>query len=162
MLSFSSRIRFLLPLGKQARLGAQVPGERLKVGFPAPPPNWINSPMYIISCVRRVLSSHQTQIMVLVIHFLEHRHPHACWQVYKDAVAAVVLGAARWPTLISCSPERWSPGVSGYCPLSPPDAGLVWKINTLTRAEGSRVAHLQTCLLADGTQDSKVTTKVTF
>lgn len=52
--------------------------------------------------------------------------------------------------------------MSGYCPLSPPDAGLVWKINTLTRAEGSRVAHLQTCLLADGTQDSKVTTKVTF
>lgn len=48
----------------------------------------------------------------------------------------MVLGAARCRTLISCSPERWSLGVSGYCPLSLPDAGLVWKINTLTRAEG--------------------------
>lgn len=85
--------------------------------------------MYIISCVRIVLSSRKTQIMVLVIHFLEHRHPHACWQVYKDAVAAAVLGAARWATLISCSPERWSPGVSGYCPLSLPDAGLVFQEN---------------------------------
>lgn len=46
-----------------------------------------------------------------------------------------VLGAARWPTLISCSPEWWSPGSPGYCRLSPVGACLVWKINTLTRAE---------------------------
>lgn len=105
---------------------SQVAREMLKVLFF---PSWINSTMYIISCVRIVLSSHKTQIMVLVIHFLEHRHPHVCWQVYKDAVAAVVLGAARWPALISCSPERWSPGGSGYCPLSLPDAGLVFREN---------------------------------
>lgn len=30
--------------------------------------------------------------MVLVIHFLVHIHPIACWQVYKDAVAAVGAG----------------------------------------------------------------------
>lgn len=46
-----------------------------------------------------------------------------------------VLGAARWPTLISCSPEWWSPGSPGYCRLSRVGAWLVWKMNTLTRAE---------------------------
>jgi hypothetical protein len=111
---------------------SQVPREMLQVLFFA---SWINSTTYIISRVRIVLSSHNTQIMLLVIHFLQHRHPHACWQVYKDAVAAWVLVAARWPALISCSPERWGRGSPGYCPLSLSDAWLVWKINTLTRAE---------------------------
>lgn len=46
-----------------------------------------------------------------------------------------VLGAARWLTLISCSPEPRSPRVPGYRPLSLSAAWLVWKINTLTRAE---------------------------